>query len=416
MFFRIVFREIHHRFLNFILGVFSVFIAVACLTGGMGLLKSFDLETEALIGEQEKKLQQRLDEFTDEVRKITKKMGFNLIILPARQDLTEMWAQDFSSATMPQEYARKLADSKVMTVRHLMPVLQKKIYWDTLKKEVILIGIQGEIPLMHRAARKPILRPIKPGTAVLGHLVATDLSLKKGDTVSLMGRGFTVGEVLSERGGKDDISIWVDLDTVQEMLELKGRINAIWALECHCAWADLPKVRKEVEKILPDTRVVEYKTMALARAEFRWQTKEHGEQEIETKKAERAELRAEREKLAAVLIPLIILGSGIWIAVLAFSNVKDRQSEIGVLRAIGVRSRTIMLVFLARAGLTGVTGAVTGYIAATAGLHLIKGETFWSFLSVVTMIGAAFFLSCAASWIPALIGANQDPADILREE
>ena len=232
----------------------------------------------------------------------------------------------------------------------------------------------------------------------------------------MLGRDFTVGEVFPERGSKDDISIWIDLDAAQEMLDKKGKINAIWALECHCAWADLAKVRAEIEKILPDTRVIEYRTMALARAEFRWETRDHMEREIAEKKRERDELRAEREQYTALFIPLIILGSGIWIGVLAFSNVKDRQSEIGILRAIGVRSFKILMVFLTRAFLIGLAGAVAGYAAGTFVIQAVKGEAFWSVVLGGAVIAAAPVLSCIASWIPALIGANQDPADILREE
>ena len=74
------------------------------------------------------------------------------------------------------------------------------------------------------------------------------------DDIQLFGRQFRVSQCNEERGNKDDISIWLDLRTAQEILHKPGRINAILALKCLCEGNELPKVRQDVANTLPGFR------------------------------------------------------------------------------------------------------------------------------------------------------------------
>ncbi len=87
--------------------------------------------------------------------------------------------------------------------------------------------------------------------------IAVMVALNVGSKVRLLGRQFTVVRCREERGTKDDITVWINLAEAQEMLGRKGRISAIWALECRCAWADLAKVRAEIARILPSVTDVQ---------------------------------------------------------------------------------------------------------------------------------------------------------------
>ena len=64
--------------------------------------------------------------------------------------------------------------------------------------------------------------------------LARSLGLKQGDRIELFGRAFRISQCNEERGNKDDISIWIDLSTAQEILRKPGRISAILALKCLC--------------------------------------------------------------------------------------------------------------------------------------------------------------------------------------
>jgi ABC-type antimicrobial peptide transport system permease subunit len=91
---------------------------------------------------------------------------------------------------------------------------------------------------------------------------------------------------------------------------------------------------------------------------------------------------------------------------------------------LGLRSGQILLIFLGKAVLLGLFGGVLGYAAGFA-MGLAAGESgsgigaAWRlfhpglfFMVVLT----APLLAGLASWVPALVAARIDPAEILREE
>jgi len=238
----------------------------------------------------------------DEMRKAMKKMGFNIYILPKRPESGSLLPEDEKPAYMPEEYVSRLANSTIITVRHLLPLLECRVEWpEQGGREFILVGMRGEVPLVNKTPKKPIAQPIKDGTIVLGHKLWTRLKLKVGQTVTMLGHTFTVAACYPERGTKDDSRAWIPLGAAQEMLHAKGLIkgkqliSAIWALECRCAWRDLARVRDEINKILPDTIIKEDSAKALARAEARKKVEEDGLARIERMKAD-GRARIERVK------------------------------------------------------------------------------------------------------------------------
>ena len=135
-------------------------------------------------------------------------------------------------------------------------------------------------------------------------------------------------------------------------------------------------------------------------------------------------MKQKQEKFSAMLVPLVMFGSGIWIGFLTIVNVRQRKSEIGILRAIGVQSTQILMLFLGKAILIGVLGAAAGFLIGFYGgiswgeLPLNAETSLQLFSPDLLLISfvLAILLSGIASWIPAMLAAQQDPADILQEE
>jgi ABC-type lipoprotein release transport system permease subunit len=260
---------------------------------------------------------------------------------------------------------------------------------------------------------------------ILGNELARNLTLNAGDVTKLMGREFAVAKVNPERGNKDDITIWINLAEAQELLDKRGLINGILALDCTCDTVDrLSRIRTEIARILPDTQIIEYASQALTRAEARQRAAAEAQASIQREKKGRIKLRIEHEALAAVLVPVVLLGSGIWIGLLALANVRDRRGEIGILRAIGLRSRQILLIFLGKAVVIGFGGACLGYIVGRAvgamwreapGAPPIQIALVDPPLLLLVLV-AAPLLAALASWLPAMSATQQDPAEVLREE
>src|SRR5206468_9118024 len=94
---RLVLREILHRKLNFALGVVSVCVAVACLVGALAILDKHDARTEQIIVAKEVETKQKMAALEDDYRKLTLKMGFNVLILPKDQSLSDLYSDDFAA-------------------------------------------------------------------------------------------------------------------------------------------------------------------------------------------------------------------------------------------------------------------------------------------------------------------------------
>ncbi|MEK6237267.1 MAG: hypothetical protein N2C14_21360, partial [Planctomycetales bacterium] len=322
---RLILREILHRKLNFAFALTSMLVAVGCLVGMLTVLEGYDLHTVDLMSSYERQLldqqevvQASAKKLKDDYRKITKGLGFNILILPKDQDLSTVYTDGYAAKTMPEEYVTRLAASEAMTVDHLLPTLEKQLEWPEHKRKIFLIGTRGEVPFVNRKQKKPLLDPVAAGEVVLGYELARSLELAKGDQTELFGRSFTVANTYSQRGNKDDATAWISLGAAQEiflenkLIESKDRINAIWALECNCETIErLSQIREEIAVILPDTQIIETVSTAVARAEARNRAVEEAkaalirEQEsFDNFKNSRDGFRNQLESMAALASPM----------------------------------------------------------------------------------------------------------------
>ncbi len=91
---------------------------------------------------------------------------------------------------------------------------------------------------------------------------------------------------------------------------------------------------------------------------------------------------------------------------------------------MGVSSGQVFVLFLARAGIAGLAGAIAGYAAgaavalfwrepqaAPAGLPTVFDGGLLALVAAVALV-----LSVAAAWLPALAADRQDPAIALSQE
>jgi len=419
----LILREIRHRKFSFLLGVLSAAIAVGCLVGELAILEKHDMRTHQILAAREAQTRQEMAKLEDDYRKLMLKMGFNVLILPKDQSLSDLYADDFATRYMPEEYATRLASSRVATINHILPSLQQKVKWPEYDRTVLLMGVRGEVYIQSQQ-QKPLLEPVAAGTMILGHELAQNLGLKPGHKATLLSRSFTVAKVNPERGNKDDITVWISLAEAQELLGKRGLINGILALDCTCDTLDrLGRIRPEITRILPDTQVIEYASQALTRAEARQRAATEAQAAIAREKEGRDKLRAAREATAALLVPAVALGSTLWIGLLALANVRERRGEIGIFRALGLRTHQILWVILGKALLIGIAGGGLGYLAGRlVGSRLPEAAgappLAMAFLEprlLGLVLVAAPLVALLASWLPALTAVQQDPAAVLRD-
>jgi ABC-type lipoprotein release transport system permease subunit len=375
--FRLITKEIAHRALNFFLALLAISAAVALFIAVLTMGRASERETVRLMRD----------------------MGFNLRVLPKDTEMEDFWAADFAANEMPEDYVYRFASEPGLSMNHLVATLQKKITWRD--RQVLLTGILPEVQ-PPGSPTSPMGFTIERGTVYVGYELAHSLRLSGGDTIDLLGKQFTVARCLAETGSKDDIRIYGHLHDVQEVLGKPGKINEIKALHCLCYGDDLASLRENLARSFPDTQVIEFRSIALARAETRQMV----------------------ENYAAFIMPAVMLVCAAWVGVLAMINVRERRQEIGIMRALGFGSGTIASLFLGKAILIGALGAGVGFAVGT-GLALrfgpaifkvtaraitpLYGLLWWSLL-------AAPAFAALASFLPTVVAVTQDPAVTLIEE
>jgi putative ABC transport system permease protein len=420
----LVTQEILHRKLTFLLGLAAVAVASGVLVAEMTLLHAYDLRTRAILAEKEALVAGDMRRMEDDYRKIMKELGYNLLVLPKGQKLDNFYDAGYASKTMPEIYVKRLADSNMMTIRHLLPSLEQKIRWpEQGGRTIVLVGVRGEMPYMHKNETEPMLLPVSRGEIVLGFELWSSLGISAGDKLTLKGKKFTVSLCNPQRGTKDDITAWIDLGTAQEMLGKPGLINAMLALKCMCPGNEIETIRADVSKILPDVQVIEVENNVVVRAKARDRAKITADSTLAAERNYRAALRSQHERFAAWLAPLMILGAAALIGLLTLANVGERREEIGILRAIGFTSRKIVIIFLSKAVILGLTGSIIGFIsgfcigAVSGGAKDISAlaASFDIRLFLVILLSSPL-LTSLASWAPSLLAAREDPANILGRE
>lgn len=376
----LVIREITHRKGSFALALLGVLVAVTLVVFVFTAGEASRLETA----------------------RITRDLGLNLRIIHRDTNMDRFYIEGSSDQTMPEEYVHQMAKVSGLGYSHLLPILQKRVRWG--ESEIILTGVLPEISPVDR--RKPSMSlSVEPGQAAVGFQVAAGRGLKRGDAMDLLGQGLTVVKCLAETGTENDIRVHAHLRDVQKMLGQPGRINEIQALNCLCFDGKLDALealRQRLKPVLPEARVLQLTAIAAGRESQR---------------------RMIEDQLAFSL-PFVMAMCAIWVGVLAMINVRERRTEIGLLRALGHGSGRIASLFLGRAAMVGLVGGGLGFLAGTM-VAMVWGPAVFRMTGakleplcglLIWVVPGAIGLAMVASLIPAMMAIVEDPAVALREE
>jgi len=337
-----------------------------------------------------------------ETIRLMRDLGYNLRIIPKHTDMPAFWARGYSVRVLPGDCVQRFLDRPDLSYNHLIAMLHHRIDWDGTS--ALVTGIATEVA--PRGKQKPsMIFTVAPGTLHVGHAVAAGLSLRKGQSVQLRGDTFEIATVLSEKGDIDDGRVYCSLADAQRILGRRDQINEIQALECHCqdpAIDTLPKLRKELESIIPEGQVLRETDIAVTRKRQRQMT----------------------NRQSSVLISIVLGAAAIWIAMLFALNVYQRRPEIGTLRALGYRSGYIARLFLGKAAVLGVVGAVVGFGLGTGLMHLwgpsvfatVPGQVQTEWLLLPVVLVAAPLFGMVTALVPTVAAIMHDPAVTLRED
>lgn len=135
------------------------------------------------------------------------------------------------------------------------------------------------------------------------------------------------------------------------------------------------------------------------------------------------------QSLVAVFAIITIIASVFGIVNTMYISVLERTREIGLMKALGMRSKSVAWLFRIEAAWIGFLGGVLGATIAvllstavnpllTKQLNLGKGNTIlmndWG--QILLLIAALIFVAILAGWFPARKAAKLDPIEALRTE
>jgi len=269
----------------------------------------------------------------------------------------------------------------------------------------MLIGYKDEAMQRFLPKQEIMGTDVIKGTVKVGALLSRNIP--EGTPFSITGidgkqYSFEIASRLDEGKGIIDQGVAFNLEDLQKLLGMEGKINKIEALGCVCNDGRIKNARNQVQAIFSDLEVTEISSIADARENQRLMMNKYG----------------------AFIIPFIMLTCLFITGLLFYQNVSTRKREIGLLKAMGTGNSGILFMFLAKAFIIGLTGGIAGFFLGTSLAGYFGKEIFlftygdikpiWSlFLYIIIIFPVLWML---ASWVPALRATQIDAARTLSEE
>jgi putative ABC transport system permease protein len=254
---------------------------------------------------------------------------------------------------------------------------------------------------------------------VIGSITASEIfpNIKIGAELNIEGKKFLVVGILNSVGSKqDDSMIGLDMSIFKSVTgERRGAKQA------------MAKVKSGYS---PD--VVSEKIKS--------NLNENRKRQIGQKQTDSSYTVMTSEKTASIvgnvmgLIQAVIIGfasiaivvGGIGIMNTMFTSVRERTKEIGIMKAIGAKNKTITTIFLIEAGIFGMLGGISGTLlgmlfAKSIELYFQMHPIFYLKAEVgpglfLFSIAFSFAVGCLSGYFPARSAAKLKPVDALRYE
>ncbi|MBL7116594.1 MAG: ABC transporter permease [Nanoarchaeota archaeon] len=237
--------------------------------------------------------------------------------------------------------------------------------------------------------------------------------VQSGSRVYIEDQQFEVVGVLKKKGSfVVDNTIIMNDDQMREIFEVdREDLDAIAAQVKK--GVSISKTKEDIERVLRKERDVK-----LGQEDFG----------VETAQAALSTINSTlfAVKLFVYLIAAIsLIVGGIGITNTMYTSVLERTKDIGIMKAIGAKNRTIFTLFFIESGFLGAVGGIIGIVLGVSlakGLAFVGQATLGSGLinadvSIGLVVGSLFFsfiVGTISGLVPALKAAKLNPVDALR--
>lgn len=361
-----------------------------------------------------------------EVGQQLQSLGANVLVLPKNSTLQDYYSADLTDQTLPESHIASILLANLPGVERLSPKLC--VSTKVADRDVTLTGILPQTEFQakavwqtvtlfsnkHEGCKKAACGPktydaapetlatqrtidqLKGNEAVIGADVADFSGLKPGKSLTLLGEKLQVLAVLPRTGTIDDSRVFAHLHTVQRLTNSGEVVNAIEVMGC-CEDA-AGKLVPSLAELLPDAKVVTISQVV----------------------STQVGINRLMSQMSLLVLGILVVVGGASVASTISSNVRERRREVGTLMALGATPNLVARMFLLKAWLLGIVGAVSGCILGVIVAKVLGSQ--WAGVSVkplpdlmgIAVMAALAVTTLAALW-PARSAAKLDPCCCFQE-
>jgi len=234
---------------------------------------------------------------------------------------------------------------------------------------------------------------------ILGNKIAEEGDYAIGDIIRLRSHDYEVVGIVNEMGTRDDYSIGMSLDAAQELIGKKDKVTLILVKPTFVEAAE--DVAEEINDELGDEGIVAATNKDVQRSA--------------------AELTRQINIMTYSVGGVAAIIAAIVIMNVMFMSVRERQREIGTLKAIGATDWQILLEVMGESLVIGLIGGVVGtalsFIVVAAMNNYLEGSVVTITPRLIILsITFALLLGLMGGILPARRAAQLDPVKALRYE
>lgn len=240
--------------------------------------------------------------------------------------------------------------------------------------------------------------PEEENQILLGRRAAEKLSLSPGGKITIADNQYMVAGILSETGGDDDSAVFMNLTSLQTMLDKPDGVSFI-EVAALCAGCPIDDIVGQIRAKLPGADIKALQNIV----------------------DQRMESVHFVQKLALSISVVILVTAAAMVALSMLSAVNERKKDIGILRSLGYAKHQVFIIFCIEAGaigvVSGVVGYLTGYAASFKALEILGlAQDFHPVFSPGQLLLAAILfgsITIVAALYPAWKGAIIEPSEAL---
>lgn len=255
---------------------------------------------------------------------------------------------------------------------------------------------------------------------LIGKKISQEKNLKIGDNLTVANKNLKISGILSS-GGDDDEKIFLDLKTLQEILNLPEKISSIEVSAITTPENDLArKAAANPDLLSAQEKEIWYCTAYVSSIAYQIEEVVKNSSARPVRQIAESEGKIlEKTQLLMLLITILsLLSTALGVSNLVSANVMERSRELGLLKAIGATNFGVIFLILSEIFLAGIFGGILGFFASVGiskiiGLTVFGAEIATNFF-VIPIVTALMILVLLIGSLPAIkFLLSLQPAEVL---